>query len=109
MPDDAPEAFARIDVQSIYNLLLTVQATTTRLEGKVDTFHTNLERIELRLTEQSSLMGALESRVTKLEASGAGEGHENRIRKLEAWKYAIPPSIAIAVASVVVAVVRGGP
>lgn len=108
-PDEAPEPFARIDVQTIYALLLTVRDSTQRLEGKVDSFHANIERVDERLLEQQRQLGAVQQELTQLRASGAGQEHEGRIRKLEAWKYAIPPTVLVGIAGIAVALLRGGP
>jgi hypothetical protein len=105
-PSEVNEPFARIDVQTIYNLLLAVRDTTNRLEGKVDTFHSNLERIDARITEHATFIGAIDTRLTQLESSGAGVQHELRIRSLEAWKYALPATAVLALGGLVTALFK---
>ena len=35
--------------------------------------------------------------------------HEVRLRRVERWVYGIPPTIIVAAAGVIIAIVRGGP
>lgn len=37
------------------------------------------------------------------------QDHEIRLRRVERWVYAIPPALLIALTSVAVAIIRGGP
>lgn len=50
--------------------------------------------------------------VRKLDAieqsvNGILKDHETRLRSLEKWMYAVPPTLAIALASIVTAVLKG--
>ena len=56
-------------------------------------------------------MGELQRSLARIEAGQTRmmEDHEQRLRRVERWVYAIPSAVIVSAAAVVVAVIRGGP
>lgn len=56
-------------------------------------------------------MGELQRTLARIEAGQTRvvEDHEVRLRRVERWVYAVPPSLIISAAAVAIALVRGGP
>lgn len=61
-----------------------------------DDIATLLARLEERL-------GHMDGKLDRLT-----DDHETRLRKVERWVYAIPPTLLLAGASIIAAIVRGG-
>lgn len=55
-------------------------------------------------------MGELQRTLARIEAGQARvvEDHEARLRRVERWVYAVPPTLITAGAAIIIAIVRGG-
>jgi len=56
-------------------------------------------------------LGELQRTLARIEAGQARvvEDHEARLRRVERWVYAVPPTILVSAAAVITAIIRGGP
>lgn len=56
-------------------------------------------------------MGELQRTLARIEAGQARvvEDHEQRLRRVERWVYAVPPTVIVSAGAVILAIVRGGP
>lgn len=55
-------------------------------------------------------LGEIARSLARIEAAlnKVADDHEDRIRKIERWTYAVPPTIVLAVASIVASVMGAG-
>jgi hypothetical protein len=63
------------------------------------------------MTGDDVTLGELRRTLARIELrqEGVVQDHEARLRRVERWVYAVPPTIVVSAAAVVVAIVRGGP
>lgn len=85
MPEDA-NGGVRINQAEIYRVLLEVRDDVAELRSDF--------KAHLQLAAHP-------------QAATDITDHESRLRKLEAWRYAIPPAIILAVGSLAVAILEG--
>lgn len=86
-----------------------VEITPLRLFEKLTEIDTKLG---VQISQQQQLRGAVddhESRLRLLEEVGAGKrltDHSTRLRTLEAWRYALPTSVVMALGALGVELIR---
>lgn len=58
------------------------------------------------MVDEEVTLGEVVRSLTRIEArlDSKMDDHERRLRDLEKWKYALPPTVAIAAASVIAAI-----
>lgn len=67
-------------------------------------------KVNITLTDVYVKLCALEERVHDMTPQGQLiKDHETRLRQLERWKYALPSSLMLALASVVIAILEAKP
>lgn len=67
-------------------------------------------KVNITLTDVYVKLCALEERVHDMTPQGQLiKDHESRLRQLERWRYALPTSLFLAVASVILAIVEAKP
>jgi hypothetical protein len=56
-------------------------------------------------------MGEVQRTLARMDArmERVVDDHETRLRRVEKWMYVLPPTVIVAGASVIIAVLRGGP
>jgi hypothetical protein len=84
--------------------LVSLVAKLDALEAKVDGRRGTAVVEEPTLGEINRSIGRLEAKVEKF-----AEDHETRLRRMERWAYALPPTFLLAVAGLVAALVGRGP
>ena len=65
----------------------------------------------MAMSGEDVTLGELRRTLARIELrqESVVQDHEIRLRRVERWVYAVPPTIIVAASAVVVAVIRGGP